>query len=502
MMLVSGRTLVLRVLLLLCSLLAERGSAAMAAQHPFSKEDWLADYASLKQELERSYSHLAWFGSPQSGTDLVALDGATRSALEHAATDTDASVAITRFVEGVRDGHFAATAAPSPVGGTFQEPPLVERAADARTACAAFGYAPVTRIGFSLPFESLSGFELTSDGVTTPFRAGIIEQGERRFGIVRIPRFRPAEFPQLCESTWQSLRARHIAPTRSAIRDHVDAEWLHALGARLRELSAKRVNALVIDIAGNGGGNDLGDWAVRLFTRSPVHSAPMLLAASAVAIPYFDEQLEGLGRVLNANDRLPTATRAALEQAVSDFRRRKRDASGVPCDMSWVWHEQRAWGTSPCTRLIASGFASGALDYLEPGRLDAQAALALYWPGIADRERGAWSGPAYVLTDASTGSAAEMFAALMRDRGIAKTVGLHTFGLGCGYMDYDAPFVLPHSGRAFNIPNCVRLRSDGTDDVAGVAPDLPVDLLDGESTRGRAVRALNAIAADLTGSRR
>jgi hypothetical protein len=81
--------------------------------------------------------------------------------------------------------------------------------------------------------------------------------------------------------------------------------------------------------------------------------------------------------------------------------------------MSWVWREQRDWGKSSCTRLITSGFASGALDYAEPGTIDSRAVRALYWPAITDSLRGAWNGPTYVLTDANTGSAAEMFSALM-----------------------------------------------------------------------------------------
>lgn len=495
----SARVLLVLLLLIIT---ADRGAGQVPPQRPFNRDDWLADYQFLKRELERHYSHLAWFGSPQSGANLAALDSATGGALSRATTDAEASAAIARFVGGFRDGHFAATAAPRPAGNALQEPPPVERAANARTACAAFGYAPVTRVAFSLPFESLPGFELISDGVTTPFRSGAIAQGGRRFGIVRIARFRPAEFPAVCERTWRALRSRHIEPTAAAVRGHVAAEWLHALGTRLRELRAKRVDALIVDVGGNGGGNDLGDWAVRLFTHSSVHSAPLLLSASAVAVPYFDEQIDALRHTQEAEVPLSAATRAALQRAESEFRQRKQDVGGEQCDMSWVWHEQRAWGTSPCTNLIASGFASGALDYVEPDRLDARAAGALYWPAIADPERGAWDGPAYVLTDTSTGSAAEMFVALMRDRGIAKTVGRRTFGLGCGFLDYGGPVVLPRSQLAFNVPNCVRLRKDGTDEVAGIAPDLPVGPLDGESMRGRALRVLAKIAADLDQSTR
>ena len=479
-----------------CVVVREAFSQSTTAGH-FSTATWLADFSSLKSELERSYSHLAWFASPQGGVDLPVLDRSTRQALQRARTDAEASAAILAFVAAFHDGHFASTTPPTGSPAAAVEPPVPSGAADARTACASFGYAPITRIAFSLPFESLVGFDLTSDGLADAFRAGVIEQEGRRIGIVRIPRFRPAEFPTLCERVWTSLRARGVEPTRQSVGDIIDAEWLRTLATRLTDLQARHITALLIDVGGNGGGNDLGDWAVRLFTRASVRSAPLLLSKGPVAVPYFDEQLGELHRVLSASMDLPEATRIALEQAISAFDHRKQMTSAPPCDMSWVWREQRAWGTSPCTNLIASGFASGALDYVEPRSLDARAAEALYWPAIADSVRGAWQGPTYVLTDANTGSAAEMFTALIRDRGIAKIVGSSTFGLGCGFLDYDEAFVLPRAQRAFRIPNCVRLRADGTDEVAGITPDLPIPAQPSETARSRAARTVRTIANDL-----
>ena len=491
------RTAILTIVALLPFIAIGWVSGQSIGGEAFSRDRWLDDYAYLKREIERSYSHLAWFGSQQGGVDLPLLDRTTRSALERAGDNAQASAAITAFVSAFHDGHFAPAAPSGPSPRSSAEPPIVERAQDARTACAAFGYAPLTRITFSLPFESLSGFRLVSDGLTSSFRAGVIEWDGRRLGVLRIPRFRPTEFPGVCESAWASLRARDIEPTRSAVLGIVNAEWLRTLAVRLRELRDQRIIALVVDVGGNGGGNDLGDWAVRLFTSEPVASAPLLLSASPVAIPYFDEQLADLQRARNSAVQFPTLTRTSLDKAIADFSQRKLAAESIPCDMSWVWREQRAWGTSPCTRLISSGFMSGALDYVKPGTIDASAVRALYWPAIADSLRGAWIGSTYVLTDANTGSAAEMFTALMRDRGIAKIIGTRTLGSGCGFMVNDAPIVLPHTRRAFRIPNCVRLRADGTDEVAGVTPDLPTAAQPGESARSVAARTLRTILSDL-----
>jgi len=68
--------------------------------------------------------------------------------------------------------------------------------------------------------------------------------------------------------------------------------------------------------------------------------------------------------------------------------------------------------------------------------------------------------------------------------------------LGCGFVVGGPPMVLPHARLAITVPNCVRLRADGTDEVAGVNPDLPLEAGRGETARSVAWRALQAIAAD------
>src|SRR5262245_12585198 len=486
---------------LLALSVGHRIARAQLPPQRFDSSAWQADYAALKLELEQNYSHLAWFGAPESGVNLPRLDSLTRDALHRATTATEAAQAIQRFVVGFRDGHLGLSPPSAPDALPVAEPPAVTEANDAKTACAAFGYAPITRIMFSMPFESLPGFELLADGLGDAFRAGVLTHAGVRIGVVRIPRFRSAEFMSVCERAWRSLRASNRPATRSAVAGLVDHEWLGTLADRLRAVKATGANVLLVDLGGNGGGNDVSDWAARLFSRTAIRSAPLLLSASPVAIPYYNEELGELRSALASTPASKTAVRTTLEKALSDFEQRKRDASAQSCDMSWVWREQRAWGTSPCTRLIASGFFSGALAFAEPGTLDSSAARALYWPSRADAFRGAWDGPTYLLTNAGTGSGAEGFTALLRDRGIAKTIGTHTTGAGCGFMDRNLPFVLPHSRLAVTIPNCVRLRQDGTDEVAGIAPDIELNPSVGESARALATRALDAIVRDRAAGR-
>ena len=476
--------------LAIASLLAISTTAAAAPS--FDRKAWREDYATLKHELERSYSHLAWAASPESGVDLPSLDRRTRLALGAARSDADASAALVSFIAGFRDGHLAMVVTPEQASAGAEPPPRASDA-DASAACAAFGFGPATRVAFSLPFESLDGFAMQSDGISQAFRSGTITSGARRFGLVRIPRFRAAEYPALCIAAWSKLHASGIVPTAAAIQDAINAAWLRELADRL---AALRGDAVLVDVGGNGGGNDVGEWAPRLFASREVHSAPLLMHVGPLGAKYMDEQLQGLNDALAAHSG-DEKIEAALRPAIAAFERRKRASLQQSCDMSWAWQEKRRFDPAKCSGLIDAAFASGAVDYLAPGSLAPDAAAALYWPSVVDPMRGAWTGPVYLLTDAGTASAAEMFAALMRDSGIAKTVGVHTLGLGCGSMVESAPVTLPHSHLSVRIPNCVRLRADGTDEVAGIAPDLPVLPAERESPRARAARVLAVIDRDL-----
>jgi hypothetical protein len=466
--------------LALTALLAAAIATPAAA---FDRAAWQADYAYLKQELEGSYSHLAWMASPGSGIDLPALDRRAQRQLAQATSNAEAASAVRAFVAGFSDGHFSEQTTLAPAAPA--DPPAMRDLSrdDARTGCAALGYVHRTNVAFSAPFEGLAGFRLLEDD--TVFRAGLLPLADGRLlGFVRIPRFRGAEFPELCQRAWAAALKAGKTPSVQTIGEQMSDLFLQALAGRLRALRAAGATALLVDIGGNGGGNDLGDWAARLFTDRPVKSAPLLMVDSPVSGAYFDEQIEGL------KDAQP---KPAVLAALKYFEAGKAAIGQSKCDRSWAWREQRPWSaTAPCSGLIGAGYASGGSQAVDEEP-------ALYWPIVAQPYAGSWTGPAYLLTDKGTASAAEMFAAVMRDNGIVRTIGVRTLGLGCGFMDDSETAVLPSSRLRFRIPNCVRLRADGSDEVAGIAPDLPVLPAEGESEAGRAWRIVRTIASDLKG---
>lgn len=460
----------------------------------FDRDAWRADYATLKQALERDYANLAWIGSTQSGVDLPALDRQTQRALDSAENDAQAEQAIRDFVAGFHDGHFSFLTTLQTVAAAAEPASVDLSAADAASGCAALGVGAGGHPGFSLPFESLPGFKLLSDGMDQPLRTGLLTtpQGPR-VGLLRLPEFAPTAYLGLCRQVWQQLRSEDSADD---MRDALMDALVDAVATALQGFAAAKADLVLVDVGNDPGGNDSGDVLTRLFTTRPVHSAPLLVSQSPAGTAYLDEQLHRLTGALQEHHPDPAARRL-LRQSIAAFQQSRRSAGDAPCDLSWTWSERRDWNAMPCRRLVEAGSSGGPLDYLPADAIaDMTIAHRLNWAQDVRAHWGAWTGPVYVLTDAKTYSSAEMFAARMHDNGIARTVGVRTGGDGCGFMGKSKPVVLPHSSLRLRMPDCVRLRADGSDEVAGIAPDLPVLPQSGESDRARAWRLLQTVGAD------
>jgi hypothetical protein len=231
-----------------------------------------------------------------------------------------------------------------------------------------------------------------------------------------------------------------------------------------------------------------------------VFSARLGLVGSPDSARYYNEQLGDLRAA--EKEALDADDRAAVVSAIATYEANEKGLTAKPtCSMHWVWSEQRPWtplGTGrACSNLVFDGtYASGAKAWLAPGAIaSTDAARAVYWPSIAWPYMSTWTKPVYVVIDRKTYSAAEMTAAVFADNHVATLVGEKTGGDGCGFM-YENTFKLPKSGIRVRIPNCVRLRRDGTDEVAGIAPDIAVPTYQNEDSGQRATRLIETISKD------
>lgn len=462
------------------------------------RDAWLADYVTLKQALEAQYANLTWFASPEGGRDLPALDRRTTIALEQATNAAEARTALLAFQAAFRDGHFVGRPSPEPSLGEAAEPewPDLKSSDPAATACVALGYGGAAS-PFSLPIETLPTFRILTDGEAQPFRTGIVTSGSVRIGLVRIPSFAMENYPALCRQSWIAEGVDDGGDVnQSALERAISRAWYAELAAVLHTFQSLDVDAVLVDIGGNGGGDDSGDMATRLFTNRIVRSSPLLVKRGPAAETYLQEQIEQVEYGLTLE---PAPAGAALLRQVRDDLK-SLDPARRPsdCDLSWVWREQRTWDPSGGCDLVPIGSAGGPL-----GELDAEVipqtriARRLSWAMDVRDLWGAWSGPVYVLIDGRTGSSAEMFAATLQNNQIARVAGVESSGAGCGAMGPDGRVTLPGVGLTFSLPTCIRLRPDRSDEVAGVRPDLPIRPTAGESRRARAARVFTAITSDL-----
>ncbi len=89
---------------------------------------------------------------------------------------------------------------------------------------------------------------------------------------------------------------------------------------------------------------------------------------------------------------------------------------------------------------------------------------------------GAWKGPVLILADGGTASAAEEFIVWLHGSGAARVVGQRTLGAGCGYVDGGKPSYFKAVPLAVHMPNCARFLMDGTNEIEGIKPDLPLPM--------------------------
>jgi hypothetical protein len=104
---------------------------------------------------------------------------------------------------------------------------------------------------------------------------------------------------------------------------------------------------------------------------------------------------------------------------------------------------------------------------------------------------GTWNGPVLIAADAGTGSAAEDFVVWLQQNGVARVLGERTAGAGCGYANGGTVTRLSVVPVDVWMPNCSRFLANGTNEVEGVRPDLPLALR--ESDPDQVAQGLRAI---------
>ena len=444
----------------------------------FARADWIADFEQLQALLATNYPNLEWHA--RRGVDLPGNVARARAALERAQSDEDAHGIFERFIARLGDAHLSIE--------WDANPP--DPADDAQLPdCVRFGFrddADTRAIAANLP-----GYrDITPPGGS--IGAGFVTVGDKLVGVLRVSSFVPTRTQ--CE---MYLRARgpapqasaNLAPYEDAIGTGASRLWLAEVEERLRQIGARQPAALLVDVAGNGGGKQLAITLARMLGGDAVRAPALAFVREPVRAQDLAARAE---RLSGATRKAPRAERDYASAFLQPLRAAAH-AAGEPCDLMPLWRGAPV----TCTNLVAGPFfAGGFVEHELPDAwLDRPWAREISYTAEYGPHPRAWSAPVIVLVDENSASATELFAAMLQDAGAALVIGAPTIGAGCGWTmgQYESSRILARSRARVMIPDCARLRADGSNELDGIQPDLLIGLRRTDTPLQRAQRVSAAL---------
>ena len=437
-----------------------------------NNEKWLEDFEAVKKFMAEGYANLEWARNGKK-IDLAALNKKTQDELAKASTDQQAMEILEKFLKSFQDGHLKLRKVDNSPVQTEDKRQSFAPDTSAEKVCSELGYKFRLK-RFSLPFENAPNFKLFStDKDYFPAAIFTLENG-KKFGVLNIGLFSPDGYLGNCQASWEEFRPTLNAPCDEKCQGRFDTVIANRLSAKLtgqiKILQSQKIDYLIVDIGGNGGGTNWVEPAVRIISPKPVRStlAGFIRHPHWVAInqQMLDDVLDDLTRKdLNAKQigYLKTA-KERLEKYIEEAK--------SPCDMSFVWtsDEQR----KKCTILNTTpSLTTGIFERLPVEEISNLKSKNILFKAVGyDFEESVFKGNLIVLVDRKTASAAENFASYIQAGKSGEIVGEKTFGAGCGYVNGGTKYFLPNSKFQLLMPDCVRYRADGANEVEGVVPDI------------------------------
>jgi hypothetical protein len=458
-----------RFALLVLTFISVLTAPSFAGTAPFDPKPWLEDLAQTREVFSTKYANLEWAVFDREA-NLPALFADTQKRIEAAQSETDARAAFDRLARKLGDGH---------VG--FHWPASGTTRADASAPLPCSGYNPSM---VSTPIVARVAFYQAIDAKRSDlFPIGLMRVGKHTMGVIRIGLFTAQGYPELCKAALAALSIPVDKPCDDAcsqrLDDYAGKDFNDAFIAQLETLNAAKPDMLLVDLTRNGGGSEWAEAAARMLTPVRLKSERLMFVRGEHWVKRFAEMENDLRSSAEAAS---TTDRAQLLELAKQVAQEKRVAER-PCDSAPLWegnHSQCSW--------LGNGFSmTGLLASADPETLRGKPwAAEVFTPMEFSYREGIWHGPLIVAVDNGTGSAAEEFAATLQDNHAALIVGEPTVGAGCGHTDGGTPTTLKNSHAVLEVPDCARIRADGTNEVRGIRPDV---LVGWRSTDGPSRRA-------------
>lgn len=450
---------------------------------PFDRAGWLFDLGQLRDAMSSDYANLEWAVAVR-GMDLKATYAEAQRGIEAAADEAAARKALGKFLAAFADGHIEIhwkAAVPEAVPDSSGAAPLCER----------LGYFDVGESGAVA--THLRGFHAIGANPESRFPVGLVSVAGRRVGILRVPVFMPQGFPDICASVIAAVHLTPSSPCDGTCKERLgkiaDERYMAGLEAQLHALLAAKPDVLLLDLAGNGGGNDSALAMARMLSGRDIHPPRMGFVRGARWAKEFAGEQSSIDSALATAPEPAHAFLAPLRARLVQAQK----AALMPCDRSALWDGRPI----ACSAIVAAPrYAAGLLtDRLpaayrgEPWAETVSSTVRFHYTAKQ------WRGPLIVLIDGNSASASELLAAMVQDNHAGLVIGAPSYGAGCGHGLEHQPIVLKHSGGRVLLPDCVFLRDDGRDEVGGIDPDMLIGFHDRTTAYQRAQRLEAALPA-------
>lgn len=411
----------------------------------FSPKPYLEDFEALKSHISKSYANLEYLIEYHQ-IDPYELNLKTISAIKASANEEQALEALNAFVATFKDGHFKLKRPEAEKSLNGEKTRVaISKTASSEQACRALGFSWDKDFGFKFPVEGVK----VEDRGGGEFPYLVLQGKTQKVGIIRVADFRATVYPKSCVEAWSRYQSKFENECDEDCQEEFQYYFLRDVLVdnfyrSLEKVRDQNINALVIDLTYNRGGTDWVQDITAILTSKPVVCG----RRGFVKHPHHEQNFKELLADIQENSPGDSDKIAAMEANVK--------AASDRCDLSGIWTKKNY---KPTCSIVAYR-KDGACKYSE-----------LKYPG-----KSKYNGKLYLLVDGNTASAAEDIVARHLDSGTADVIGSRTHGSGCGYINGGIKFSLPNTGLEVKVPDCIRARADGTNEVVGIEPTIKMDM--------------------------
>lgn len=411
-------------------------------ENNFDSNLYLKDYLALRNHVSKSYANLEYLLNYYK-IDPYELNQKTIEAIKSSKNKEEALLALKEFSKIFKDGHFKLKNPSTKTQENSSQVPIeINSNLDAQEVCKRLGFREENNFSFKFPVNE--NFLLKK--ASSEFPAFLVKTDRgKEVGVIRVSDFRDSVYSKICEKSWGQFKTSFQGSCDESCLNDFKHKFFRknlteSFYSSLEQVRQFKVDALVIDLIYNGGGNNWVNQLTALLTQKKIVCGKRGFVKHPHYVKMFTKQLD------------------EYKKGSSEYHeiKRKIEVASEKCDRNPIWEKKNF--ELNCSLV---GYHQNKKCKYEK---------------ISFKDKTKYSGKLFFLVNNRTASAAEDIVARYIDTKAAIIIGERTAGSGCGYMNGGIKFSLPHSKLIVRVPDCVREMADGTNEVVGIEPNIKTDM--------------------------